>query len=368
MNRTPLSILAPCVSAILVCACSLAAPASVAARAREFPDYLTGEEAKEAQLYRKVIPTVVTILTSRSVLEERNRGTREAIGSGVLISPENHVLTAAHVVEGADEILVKTHDGKTHTAELLFSEGSADIALLRFEEPDLSLPHATLGDSDRLAVGQRAYAIGSPYGLEASFSVGHISGFREFDELYDGLIRAEFIQTDAAINTGNSGGPLFNSQGEVIGIASRIVTTSGGSQGLGFVVTINTAKELLALEDRVWLGIEAVFMSRQMIATLLNRDLDGGLLIVRVVKGSPADRAGLRGGSLPVRIFDKDFLLGGDLILEFAAQEACHAECLMRVKKELSGLNQIPVKYLREGEIRETVLDVSRSRRNFLGK
>lgn len=355
-------------AALFVTGCVGVSPAQDAApkHVRHFPTYLSGDEARTAALYRDVSPTVVTIFTSRALLERGGSETQEGIGSGVLISAENHVLTAAHVVEGAEQILVKTHDGKAHAAQLLFSESTADIALLRFLEPDPSLPHARLGDSDRLAVGQYAYAIGSPYGLEESFSVGHISGFREFDRLYDGTIRAEFIQTDAAINTGNSGGPLFNSNGEVIGIASRIVTTSGGSQGLGFVVTINTAKELLALEDRVWLGIEGVFLSREVIADLLNRDLEGGLLVVRVAKGSPADRAGLRGGTVPVRIFGKSFVLGGDLIVEFAAQETCHAECLIQAKSKLSGLDRIPVKYLRGGKLEETVIDVSGSRRSFL--
>ena len=108
-------------------------------------------------------------------------------------------------------------------------------------------------------MGQWAYAIGTPFGLENSFSAGRISGFREFGRLYDGTILAEFIQTDAALNSGSSGGPVFNSNGEVIGIASRILSLSGGSEGVGFAVAINTAKQLLALEDRIWMGFDAAF-------------------------------------------------------------------------------------------------------------
>ena len=283
-----------------------------APKVRVAPDYLSGQEAQATQLYREVLATVVTVLTSQRVLTQEGQGQQGGIGSGVLISPECHVLTAAHVVEVADEITVRTHDGMLFPAELLFSESSADIALLRILPPVPELKHAKLGDSDRLAVGQRTYAMGSPYGLVNSFSVGHISGFREFDRLYDGAILAEFIQTDAAINSGNSGGPVFNSKGEVIGIASRILSVSGGFQGLGFVVAINTAKQLLALEDRAWVGIEVIFLNREELAHL-NLDLPGGLLIQRVAKGSPADKAGLRGGSLPARILGQDTLLGGDL-------------------------------------------------------
>ena len=337
-----------------------------APKVRTPPAYLMGEEARVVELYHEVLPTVVTIVASRQVVTQQGLQQQSSIGSGVLISPECHVLTAAHVVDGADTINVKTHDGEFREAELLFSEPGADIALIKLLIPEPELEHANLGDSDRLAVGQLAYAIGSPYGLQESLSVGHISAFRTFGYLYDGTIEAEFIQTDAAINSGNSGGPVFNSQGEVIGIASQILTVSGGFEGLGFVVAINTAKQLVALEDRVWIGIEGIFLDREQLASLLNLDLDGGLLIQRVTKGSPADKAGLQGGSLPARVLNLDILLGGDLVLEFATQETCHSECLLRAHKHVIGLDRIPVRFLRGGKIMETVIDASATRRNFL--
>lgn len=330
------------------------------------PDYLSSQELQAAEVYRKILPTVVTIYTSQTVLQRGGQVQQGGIGSGVLISSECHVLTAAHVLKGADEINVKTNDGKLRPAELLFSEAGADIALIKLITPAPELEHAELGDSDLLAVGQMAYAIGSPYGLENSFSVGHISGFRDFDRYYDGTIRAKFIQTDAAINMGNSGGPLLNSKGQVIGIASQIISVSGGFQGIGFVVPINTAKELLSLKDRVWLGIEGIYLNREGISKILNRDLKGGLLIERVAKGSPADKAGLRGGSVPARMMNREFLLGGDLIVEFGTQEACNSECLYEANKHLGGLDRIPVKFLRGGKILETTIDLSSSRRNFL--
>lgn len=333
---------------------------------RASPDYLTSDELQAAKVYQKVLPTVVTIYTSRKVLQHGGQIEQGGIGSGVLISAECHVLTAAHVVKGADEINIKTHDGKLRPAELLFSETSADIALIKLITPVPELEYAELGDSDQLAVGHMAYAIGSPYGLENSFSVGHISGFRDFDRFYDGTIRAKFIQTDAAINMGNSGGPILNSKGQVIGIASQIISVSGGFQGIGFVVPINTAKELLSLKDRVWLGIEGIYLNREGISKILNRDLKGGLLIERVAKGSPADKAGLRGGSVPARMMNRDFLLGGDLIMEFGTEEACNSDCLYEANKHFTGLDRIPVKFLRGGKIMETTIDLSSSRRNFL--
>jgi serine protease Do len=330
------------------------------------PDYLSGEEIQSVKVYRAVMPSVVTIFTSREEIQEGGTAKKGGIGSGVLISEECHVLTAAHVVGGADSIIVKTQDGKMRPAELLFSETGADIALLKLVTPTPGLQHAELGDSDRLVVGQSVYAIGSPYGLERSFSVGHISGIRSFDRYYDGAIQAKFLQTDAAINMGNSGGPVLNSKAQVIGIASRILSVSGGFQGIGFIVPINTAKQLLSLKDRVWLGIEGIYLNREGIATLMNRDLKGGLLIERVTKGSPGEKAGLRGGSVPSRMLGRDFLLGGDLIVEFGTQEACNSDCLAEANKHFGSINKIPVKFLRGGKILQTTIDLSGTRRNFL--
>jgi serine protease Do len=334
---------------------------------RKIPRYLTNEEILTVELYKKTLPTVVTVYTRRQVFTEEGPQYEDALGSGVLISPECHVLTAAHVVGNAEQLNVKTFDEKIYEAELLFSESRADIALIKLIDPP-DLEHAKLGDSDILAIGQRVFAVGSPYGLEFSFSAGHISGFRDFDRLYDGTILAEFIQTDAAINSGNSGGPLFNTKGEVVGIASRIITASGGSQGLGFVVSINTAKQLLALEERVWIGFEGIFLDQETLSRLLNQDLEGGVLIQYVSINSPADQAGLTGGTIPVKIFGREILLGGDLIIQIGAQETCHSECLADAYKVIVDLEKIPIKFMRDGKILETIIDVSGSRKNYMKK
>ena len=309
---------------------------------------------------------MVTILAAR--VEVSDGGPRQtlSLGSGVLISPESHVLTAAHVVENARQLLVKTNDGVLRPAELLFSESGADLALLKLVEAAPNLSHAELGDSDQLAVGQRAYAIGSPYGLENTLSVGRISAFREFGRLYDGTISAEFIQTDAAINSGNSGGPIFDSRGRVIGIASQIYTKSGGSEGLGFAVAINTAKQLLALEERVWMGFEAAYLEADVLRALFHLDLDSGLLVQEVVKGSPADRAGIRGGHIQATIGGQVLLLGGDLIVSLGDQVACHVACLVRARPEVTGDQTVPVTLWRHGVEKKIYVDVSEARRNFL--
>lgn len=338
----------------------------VSPKQRTPPDDLSEADQKVATLYRNAIPAVVTILTEGVALTNEGPQASVGLGSGVLISGECHILTAAHVVDHAQRIRVRTQDGVEREAIHLFSEARADLALLRLAEPDVNLPHAVLGDSDRLAVGQTIYAIGNPYGLENTLTVGNISSFRDFDQLYDGTILAEFIQTDAAINSGNSGGPLFDASGRVVGIASRIFSVSGGSQGLGFAVAINTAKQLLALEERVWMGFDAIYLAEAAVHGLFNRDLEGALLVQQVIKGSPADKAGLIPGNTPAVIAGQEILLGGDLIIAIGDQAACHEACLVHAHDRLRGASEIEISILRAGKPQVVRVDVSAARRSFL--
>jgi serine protease Do len=334
---------------------------------RTTPTYLSKEETTVSTIYKKVLPAVVTIITSSNNFTEKGAIKSQGQGSGVLISHDCYILTAAHVVDGASEILVKTQDGKMRKANILFSEKTADIALLQLKVLDPTLAHAKLGDSDNLVVGQNVYAIGSPYGLENSFSSGIISAFRGDSRVYDGTVPVEFIQTDAAINPGNSGGPLFNSQGEVVGIASSILTVSGGFQGIGMVVAINTAKDLLAFEDRPWVGVESVFLTQEEYARLFNLPIqNGGLLIQRVAVNSPAAKAGLRGGYISANVAGREILFGGDIILQVGKQVTCHVGCLEKSKGVHADENKVSIRYLREGKEYTAILDTTDTRRNFL--
>lgn len=366
MRRATTSVLALMIALCSPSSAQSQEPEHAPPKRRAPPTDLEAHERRAVAIYQRVLPSVVTVLTKEEVRTESGVEEREGVGSGVLISPGSHVLTAAHVVQGAESITVKTHDGLLRPAEVVYTESSADVALVRLTGTPPGIAYADLGDSDRLAVGQEVYVVGAPFGLENSFSVGRISGFREFDRLYDGTILAEFIQTDAAIKSGNSGGPVFDSSGKVVGISSRILTVSGGFEGLGFVVAINTAKELLALEERPWIGIASIYLSREQLATLFQLDYDGALLVQDVVKGSPAEKAGFRPGTIAARIEGVDFLLGGDLILELGNEEACHIECLLRSAERIRGQDLLPVKFLREGKVLEAVLDVSGTRRRLL--
>ena len=361
---------------LLACASSYAAGPPAAAPGpqddhdapvrRRAPDDLRSREALAVELFQKAAPTVVEISATTTRPGPQGPVSEGSIGTGVLISADHHVLTAAHVVDGAEMLVVKTADGKERMAERVFSEPAADVALIRLTEADPSLEHAVLGDSDRLAVGQDLFVIGNPRGLSSTFTSGILSGFRDFAELYGGTVLVEFLQTDAAINSGNSGGPIFDSGGRVVGIASRISTRSGGSEGLGFAVAINSIKQLLALENRTWTGMRSVFLSAAQLRILMQLDAPGALLVQAVETDSPASRAGLLGGSVPATIAGRDLLLGGDLIIELNGQEACHARCLAASHDALNAADQILVRFLRHGELREVTLDVRDSRQNFL--
>jgi S1-C subfamily serine protease len=220
------------------------------------------------------------------------------------------------------------------------------------------LQHAELGDSDELVVGQAAYAIGSPYGLENSFSVGHISGFRDFGRFYDGTIPAKFIQTDAAINPGNSGGPLLNSDGEIVGINSAIISPSGGSVGIGFAIPVNTAKrvvpELLAkgYVSHPWLGATIQDLLPE-IAKYLKVKVERGALIAVVEKGGPADKAGLRGGSRAVQVGNLEFVVGGDIVVKVDQHEVKNSSEFIRYIREKKPGDTLTLRVLRKGNFEE---------------
>jgi S1-C subfamily serine protease len=174
---------------------------------------------------------------------------------------------------------------------------------------------ATLGDSDRVRVGDPVLIVGAPYGLSHSMSAGWISARWPANRVYRAMPLAEFLQTNATINTGNSGGPMFNMAGEVIGIVSHNISKGGGSEGLGFVVTINSAKRFLLERPSFWSGLDGRLISGPL-AQILNLPQDTGYLVKTVTKGSPADAVGLRGGSALATIMGEQLVVGGDIILK----------------------------------------------------
>ena len=203
-------------------------------------------------VFRKASPTVVVV---RAKGRDVNAGgvTRfNETGSGVLISNDGRVMTAAHVVNGKDEITVEGIGGEVVRARIISANAAADVSLLQLERVTRAMRVAKVGNSDSVRVGEQVMVVGAPYGLAYSMSVGWISARWPPNTIFPDMPLAEFFQTTATINTGNSGGPLFNMNGEVIGIVSQNISKSGGSEGLGFVVTTKSAQALLVPRKVFW--------------------------------------------------------------------------------------------------------------------
>lgn len=267
-------------------------------------------------VFRRVNPSVVVIRAKGRDVESSGGLTRfTETGSGALISADGRVLTAAHVIEGMDEIRVEFLGGETVPARVLRSEPAADISLLQLERVPRGAKVAPLANSDTVRVGDPVMIIGAPYGLSHSMSAGWISARWPPNSVYRSMPMAEFLQTDATINTGNSGGPMFNMAGQVIGVVSHNISKSGGSEGLGFVVTINTAKRLLLGRASFWSGLEGHLISGP-IALILNVPQPTAYLVKSVARGSAGEALGLRGGAAVATIMGEELVVGGDIILK----------------------------------------------------
>lgn len=287
---------------------------------------LDSEEQTNIAVYHKNIGSVVNI-TSRAVTLDFFYGLvpQEGQGSGFIIDRDGHILTNYHVIADAQRIEVTLHNRKKYRATVVGTDRSQDLAVIQIKAPGL-VP-MTLGDSKNLQVGQKTYAIGNPFGLSGTLTSGIVSSIRQVQEP-DGVIIDEAIQTDAAINPGNSGGPLLNSQGEVIGINTMIAGSPGVGQsaGIGFAIPVNTAKAVISdlvsfgRVRRPALGVVTVPISPD-IADQLGLPADYGLLIVRVLPGGAADRAGLRGGTERAYLGNLPITIGGDLIVGVNGEE-----------------------------------------------
>jgi serine protease Do len=298
------------------------------------------------------------------VVEKRNLGIgdpkqfekEEGLGSGVLVGEKRiYILTAAHVVQDAVKIKVVFTDGTSLGATIRRIDRVSDVAVLQLNRPITHLPAAKLGDSDKMRIGDDVFIIGSPLGISHSVSKGIISGkHTEFNETNKDRAM-EFFQTDASINKGNSGGPMFNMQGEVVGIISSILSFSGGFEGLGFAATSSIANEILTQKGRIWFGTDVIPLSAEM-CNLFNVPQEGALLVQSVTENSPAYFMGLKGGYLYMSIGDNKVLLGGDFILKF---DDIYLNSRENIEKLWDYLNEVEdghkytITVFRGGEVKE---------------
>ena len=283
----------------------------------------------------------------------------QATGSGFVIDEDGHVMTNAHVVEGASKVEVKFSDDRTVDAKLLGIDSSTDVALLKVGTEGKRPRPLALGDSSKVEVGDAVVAIGNPFGLDRTVTTGIVSALQRKLEAPNGFTIDNVIQTDAAINPGNSGGPLLDSLGRVIGINSQIATggSGGGSIGIGFAVPINTAKKIATQlrekgrVDHAFLGITGLAITRAM-AENLNLPTDQGVLVQRST--GPAAKAGVKGGDTQVQLGGATILLGGDVLVAIDGKRVKSMDDVIGVVDSKKPGDEVALD-LRRGEQRRTV-------------
>ncbi len=316
---------------------------ALAAEPTSLPETLINEADAEEflliNLYERVNPSVVNIVIT--VEDDHESGgipqglfPAQGQGSGFVVDKEGHVVTNNHVIADADKVEVTFYDGTTVDAKVIGADPDSDIAVVKINTTSESLRPIVWGDSDTIKVGQRAIAIGNPFGLDGTLTTGIISALGRSLPTENGAFRIpEIIQTDAAINPGNSGGPLLDSQGEVIGVNTAIVPRQGqfaGERsflGVGFAVPANLVKRVVTalIKDgkyqHPWIGFSGNTVSQE-IATAMDLEKVTGALVVQVISGSPADDAGLRSGTREI-VFDNglDTRIGGDIIIRIEDEE-----------------------------------------------
>ncbi|MCK4745859.1 MAG: trypsin-like peptidase domain-containing protein [Bacteroidales bacterium] len=317
----------------------------------------TGLTQNLSTLFEEVKGSVVVI----HILSKQNTGLGNpyqrtefgGLGSGFLVSEDGFVVTAAHVVNDAAEIMVTFKDGQKIPARVTQLANQADVALIKLQSPPKNPIVAKIGDSDSVKVGDPVFVIGAPMGLEYSLSYGIISGRHKIHKMTNSFTEAEFFQTDAAINTGNSGGPVFNMKGEVIGIASSILTRSGGFEGIGFAATTEIARQLLVDKPSYWWGITPVLLDDEL-AGIFNLPQSAGILVENVTDKSPAYFAGIKGGYMTIQIGETEFLAGGDIILAIEDIPVTSEENLAKISDfviDLPDKTPFNVKILRKGKV-----------------
>jgi S1-C subfamily serine protease len=328
-----------------------------------------------SQIYAQAAPGVVQITSTSEAADnpslapfDQQPQQQQALGSGFVIDKAGHIVTNYHVIEGADQIEVSFSNQDTLRATLVGSDPSTDIAVLRVEASSRGLTPLELGDSGSVRVGDPVVAIGNPFGLARTATAGIVSAVQERTiTAPNGYPIDHVIQTDAPINSGNSGGPLLNAHAQVIGVNSQIAPAAGssGNVGIGFAVPANTVKQVVAQlvatgkVDRAYLGIAGSTVNEEL-ARVLKLPVDAGVLVERVGDGTAASRAGLHGGTSSTVVAGESYMPGGDLIVAIAGRRVSSLEELRDALADHKPAEKVALEIYRGNERRTLQVTLGR--------
>jgi S1-C subfamily serine protease len=345
--------------ALIVSPTPTAAPAQVTPVSAAEP--ANALEAQVEAVYDKAGPAVVHI-TSRVIAYDffMQPVPQEGTGSGFIYDTEGHIVTNYHVVADAESVSVALAAGGVYTATIVGTDPSNDLAVVQIKAGNLPDP-IPLGDSEQLRVGQFVVAIGNPFALDRTLTMGIISALSRVIQSPDSRFIGEAIQTDAAINPGNSGGPLLDLEGRVIGVNSQIISPSQASAGIGFAISANTVRrvvpQLIAQGHYAhpWLGISALSFDSQGAQIIQNAGMkvpvNQGLLVAEVTPGGPAAKAGIRGSDRLVRVGNVQVPVGGDIIVAINGQPiADFQELTVYLETETKVGDKVEVTLIRDGQ------------------
>ena len=337
---------------------SVAHPSSATTVVRQVP-VQTSEPAADSsaltpgQIYRQTYKGVVEITVSTPQQTPMGNQEAQAQGSGFVIDSDGHIVTNDHVVENADSVSVRFWNGDTYSASVVGTDPSTDLAVIKVDAPSSILHPVSLGDSSSVQVGDPVVAIGSPFGLEETVTTGIVSALHRQMQALNKFTINDSIQTDAAINHGNSGGPLFNAAGQVIGVNSQIAGSTGANVGIGFSIPSNTVRSIAdtlissGKVEHAYLGV-----SVQEIPATVAHDLSltPGVEITDVKSGTPAQKAGLKGATGKKTVQGTQYATGGDVITAIDGQKAKTSEGVQLAIDAHHPGDTIEITYWRKGE------------------
>jgi len=328
-----------------------------------------------ARVYRDASPGVVQV-TSNAVSEDPFFGEQRAqsLGSGFVIDKDGHIVTNYHVIQGADEVFVNFSGEDRIKARVIGADPSTDIAVLKIDAHRRALTPLQLGNSDSIDVGDGVIAIGNPFGLDRTATAGIVSALQRQIQAPSGFTIDKVIQTDAAINKGNSGGPLLNAAGRVIGVNTQIETggTSEGNVGIGFAVPVNTVREVASeiMEtgrvDHPYLGVEMQTIDEK-VAKSFNLPAEKGVLITSVRPGSPAEEAGVRGGTTSVIVEGNSYVIGGDVVTKADGRPVESADELREIVTSKEPGDTLRLEVKREDETETVKVELGRQPTSVTG-